>query len=283
MRYLFKIQALGPYSDLWNLTHWDYGSAACIFNAFPGEFIHTEIQELLVFGQWANLKWVSAAKHEVSSRLPTGGIRACLEGMALKHGEWEGSTEEVRGYTEPDGQIRLAEDRWGKGKEKTAWGAFWEEEPAWARHGGVKSRVWEWRGSGLACWKHVQGSTQKKSGREGLKAVLRRWFLPWRQCWGSESVGICVDRSPAGPAVLPVCRGYPWGLWSEADVGKGERGCGQPRRPDQVLKHFHPCLTSKCISLLQVSMCLFFFSQSSPPPVNLLGAGGRVCVCVCPS
>ena len=31
--------------------------------------------------------------------------------MALKHGEWEGSTEEVRGYTEPDGQIRLAEDR----------------------------------------------------------------------------------------------------------------------------------------------------------------------------
>lgn len=51
MRYLFKIQALGPYSDLWNLTHWDYGSAACIFNAFPGEFIHTEIQELLVFGQ----------------------------------------------------------------------------------------------------------------------------------------------------------------------------------------------------------------------------------------
>ena len=96
-------------------------------------------------------------------------------------------------------------------------------------------------------------------------------------------MGICVDRSPAGPAVLPVCRGYPWGLWSEADVGKGERGCGQPRRPDQVLKHFHPCLTSKCISLLQVSMCLFFFSQSSPPPVNLLGAGGRVCVCVCPS
>ena len=91
-------------------------------------------------------------------------------------------------------------------------------------------------------------------------------------------MGICVDQSPA---VLPVCRGYPWGLWSEADVGKGERGCGQPRRPDQVLKHFHPCLTSKCISLLQVSMCFVFFSQSSPPPVNLLGAGGRVCVCVC--
>ena len=94
-------------------------------------------------------------------------------------------------------------------------------------------------------------------------------------------MGICVDQSPAGSAVLPVCRGYPWGLWSEADVGKGERGCGQPRRPDQVLKHFHPCLTSKCISLLQVSMGLFFFSQSYPPPVNLLGAGGRVCVCVC--
>ena len=93
-------------------------------------------------------------------------------------------------------------------------------------------------------------------------------------------MGICVDQSPA---VLPVCRGYPWGLWSEADVGKGERGCGQPRRPDQVLKHFHPCLTSKCISLLQVSMCFVFFSQSSPPPVNLLGAGGRVCVCVCVS
>ena len=98
-------------------------------------------------------------------------------------------------------------------------------------------------------------------------------------------MGICVDRLPAGPAVLPVCRGYPWGLWSEADVGKGERGCGQPRRPDQVLKHLHPCLMSKCISLLQVSVCcffFFFFFQSSPPPVNLLEAGVCVCVCVCP-
>ena len=32
-----------------------------------------------------------------------------MEGMALKCGEWEGSTKEVRGYTGPDGEIRLAE------------------------------------------------------------------------------------------------------------------------------------------------------------------------------
>ena len=227
MRYLFKIQALGPYSDLWNLTHWDYGSAACIFNAFPGEFIHTEIQELLVFGQWATLKWVSAAKHEVSSRLPTGGIRACLEGMALKHGEWEGSTEEVR---------RVHWTRW---TDKACWGQMRRRERedglgGFLRGGTSMSKAWrcEIQSMGMTgVWvgllETCSGKHTKKVrswGLEGrteevipaLKTMLRKWECGHLcgpvACWACCSP--CVPRISLGAVEWGRCGEGRERLWA---------------------------------------------------------------------
>lgn len=71
---------------------------------------------------------------------------------------------------------------------------------------GVKVRNPECRndkGFGLAGWKYMKGKQRKKdSGHKGLNALLpalKMMLMSW-------SVGICVDVSPAGPAMLSVLR-----------------------------------------------------------------------------
>lgn len=154
---------------------WDYGSAACIFNAFPGEFIHTEIRELLVFGQWANLKWICYLS-----------MKCLLDSPQVESGlGWKASGFEmwwVEEYKGGEGVGALNQMWWGR----LCWVEMRRREKrrglgGFLRGGTSMSKAWRWRnqsdGNGQGyCWIHVQGSTQESQ-------VIRAW-TPY---WGSDS------------------------------------------------------------------------------------------------